>query len=46
MLKILLFIIGIVALFCLLGAITCLLAGPRERQPPNIENIKVIDEVV
>jgi hypothetical protein len=46
MVKILLIIIGIVALLCLFGAITCLLAASRECQLPDIEDIEVIEEVV
>jgi len=46
MLKILLFIIGIVALLCLFFAIKCLLVASRECQLPDIEDIEVKEEVL
>jgi len=46
MIKILLIIIGIVALFCLFGAIACLLSASRKCQLPDIEDIEVVEEVV
>jgi len=47
MVKILLIIIGIVALLCLFGAVACLLAASREcQQLPDIEDIEVIEEVL
>jgi hypothetical protein len=46
MLKILLFIIGIVALFCLFFAIKCLLVASRECQLPDIEDIEIDDGII
>ena len=46
MLKILLIIVGIVAILCLFGAVTCLLAAYRENQLPDIEDIEIAEEEV
>ena len=46
MVKILLVFIGIVALICLFGAISCLLVAFRGCQLPDIEDIEVLEEVV
>jgi hypothetical protein len=46
MFRILLIIIGIVALICLFGAIRCLLAASRECQLPDIEDIEVEEGMV
>jgi hypothetical protein len=46
MLKILLIIVGIVAILCLFGAVTCLLAASRENQLPDIEDVEISEEDV
>jgi len=46
MVKILLIIVGIVAILCLFGAVTCLLAASRENQLPDIEDIEIAEEEV
>lgn len=46
MIKILLILVGIVAMLCLIGAATCLLAASRENQLPDIDDIKTAEEEV
>ena len=46
MVKILLIILGIVAILCIFGVITCLLAASRENQLPDIEDIEIVEEEV
>ena len=46
MIKILLILEKIVAILCLFGAVTCLLASSRENQLPDIEDIEIAKEEV
>ena len=46
MIKILIIIVGIIAILCLFVAITCLLAASRENQLPDIEDIEIVEEEV
>jgi hypothetical protein len=39
MIKVLLILVGIVAILCFFGAVTCLLAASRENELPDIEDI-------
>jgi hypothetical protein len=45
MIGILMIVIVIVALFCLFGAIRCLLEASRESQLPDIEDIEIEEDM-
>jgi energy-converting hydrogenase Eha subunit H len=46
MVKILLIILGMVAILCLFGVIAFLLASSGECQLPDIEDIEVVEDMV
>lgn len=43
---ILLIIVGIAAMFCLIGGIACLLAAADENQLPDSEDVEFVEDVV